>query len=69
MPVIRVDAWASTYRRPTHLAAVAALSLARSALRHLALQAESAGDRERAVEALEKIALVLGERAQGGGRN
>jgi hypothetical protein len=45
----------------------AALTLARSALRHLA-QCASADQRVLAVETLEKIAVILGERPAGGGR-
>lgn len=65
MAVIRVDVWGQTHPRTKHWAA---LTLARSALRHLAQQADNKSDREFAVEALERVAVMLGERPANGGR-
>lgn len=65
MPVIRPDVWSASHPRTKHFAA---LTLARSALRHLAQQADNESDREFAVEALERIAVMLGERPANGGR-
>lgn len=64
MAVIRFDP-VVTHPRTTEWAA---LSVARTVLRHLAQAAEAPSDRAAAVLALEKIAVILGERPVGGGR-
>lgn len=65
MPVTLPEPWARNQMRTREMAA---LVIARSALRHLAQSAEGADDRARAADTLAKIAVILGERPEGGGR-
>ena len=65
MPVTLPEPWERNRQRTREMAA---LVLARSALRILAREALGEADRALSIEVLEKIALVLGERPAGGGR-
>ena len=65
MPVPLPEPWARNQQRSREMAA---LTIARSALRHLAQTLGGGEERAFCADTLAKIAVILGERMVGGGR-